>query len=75
MLSVVERLVAGQEVRLLLGVNLARVTQLAKRPDFPPPVAKLAAGSIWTYREINEWARSLGREWHADALDTPNRAP
>ena len=29
--------------------------------DFPKPVAELAAGRIWTRKEIEEWARRTGR--------------
>ncbi len=64
MLAVVERLVGSQELTRLLGVNRARVYQLASSKDFPPPVATLAMGSIWTYRSVEAWAEARGRAFH-----------
>jgi prophage regulatory protein len=44
-------LMGAQEVAELLGVSRQRVHQLAERPDFPAPVAVLAAGKIWRDEE------------------------
>jgi predicted DNA-binding transcriptional regulator AlpA len=40
-----------------------RVDQLTNRPDFPAPVADLAAGKIWPAGEVEEWiSERLARE-------------
>ena len=49
------RLVGAHEIRDLLGVSRQRVYQLAGRPDFPKPVAKLAQGKIWALGDIEAW--------------------
>lgn len=56
-------LVGVAEVATMLGVSRARVGQLAKRADFPGPVARLAAGPVWDTSSIVEWARATGRDW------------
>lgn len=59
------------EVSKELGVTKQRVAQLRYRPDFPDPVAELAAGPIWTQaslsRFIEQWDRSPGRPRKASA--------
>ncbi len=46
----------------MLGLTTQRVDQLARRdPDFPAPVAELAAGRIWSRADIVTWARNAGR--------------
>jgi len=52
------------EVAELLGVTNQRVDQLARRPDFPKPVAVLAAGRIWNRAHVESWARRTGRLSH-----------
>ena len=49
-------LVGPKEVADLLGVSRQRVTQLARQPGFPKPVAVLKAGKIWDADEIRAWA-------------------
>jgi len=50
------------EVCALLGVSKQRVDQLVRtHPDFPRPVAELAAGRIWLRADILKWARDTGR--------------
>lgn len=49
-------LMGAQEVAELLGVSRQRVHQLAERPDFPRPVATLAAGKIWRGEDVRAWA-------------------
>ena len=54
-------LVGTAEIAALLGVTPQRVHQLSKKPDFPQPVAVLAAGMIWRREDVEEWARHTGR--------------
>ena len=49
------RLVGAHEIRAMLGVSRQRVYQLAGKPDFPKPVAKLAQGKIWDLDDIEAW--------------------
>jgi predicted DNA-binding transcriptional regulator AlpA len=50
------RLVGAHEIRVLLGgISRQRVYQLTNRPDFPTPVADLAAGKIWLAAEVKAW--------------------
>jgi prophage regulatory protein len=50
-------LVGAHEIRDLLGVSRQRVYQLAARPDFPAPVAKLAQGNIWALEDVEAWIK------------------
>lgn len=54
-------LVGVAEVAALLGVTRTRIGQLSKTPDFPTPVARLAAGPVWRREDIELWARETGR--------------
>ena len=54
-------LVGTAEVAAMLGVSPQQVHRLAKRQDFPAPVAELHAGRIWVNADIDAWARE-----HAD---------
>lgn len=53
------------EIARMLGVSRQRVSELRARPDFPDPVAELAAGPVWKethlLRFIEEWPRKPGR--------------
>ncbi|MFC7532215.1 helix-turn-helix transcriptional regulator [Actinoplanes sp. GCM10030250] len=49
------RLVGAHEIRDMLGVSRQRAYQLAGRPDFPKPIAKLAQGKIWNLGDIEAW--------------------
>lgn len=53
--------VAGvAEVQQILDVgSRQQVHQLAQRPDFPEPVARLVSGRIWLRRDIEDF----GRRW------------
>ena len=48
-------LVGAHEIRDLLGVSRQRVYQLAKRSDFPEPVAELAQGKVWAPADLEAW--------------------
>lgn len=54
-------LVGTAEVADLLGVTPQHVHRLAKRADFPKPVAELQAGRIWLKADVQTWSRE-----HAD---------
>lgn len=62
---IVPALLGVAEVSKELGVTKQRIAQLRDRPDFPDPVAELAAGPVWTQaslsRFIEQWDRSPGR--------------
>ena len=45
----------------MLGVSRQRVYQLIDTyDDFPPPVATLAVGRIWSRSAVEEWNRRHG---------------
>lgn len=48
-------LVGIAEIGELLGVSRQRVTQLAKRDDFPAPIARLRMGPVWTLKAVRGW--------------------
>lgn len=58
-------LVGVSEIAELLDVTRQRASALAKRPDFPSPIASLASGPVWTRPSLNrfvdEWPRKEGR--------------
>jgi predicted DNA-binding transcriptional regulator AlpA len=54
-------LVGLTEIAEMLGVSRQRVDQLARAPDFPPPMGQLRAGSIWERDDVVAWARRTGR--------------
>ena len=52
-----EDLVGVAEAAELLGVSRQQVHRLARRPDFPAPVAQLKAGKIWRREDVEQWAQ------------------
>jgi prophage regulatory protein len=42
----------------LFGVSKRTARKYADRPDFPQPVAALAAGRVWKRRDVEAWGRS-----------------
>ena len=47
---------------LLASKRTVYVHVLRRRhPYFPPPVAKLSAGLVWDWEEVEKWARATGR--------------
>lgn len=58
-------LVGVTEVTQLLGVSKQRLAVLRQRPEFPAPVATLAAGPIWRADDLSTfadgWRRQPGR--------------
>lgn len=43
------------EIADLLGVSRQRAHKITQRDDFPAPVAKLAAGTIWKRGDVERW--------------------
>ena len=54
-------LVGTAEIAEMLGLSRQRVHQLTSKPDFPQPLAVLAAGVIWRREDVEEWGRRTGR--------------
>lgn len=50
-------LAGAAEVAAMLGVTRQQVHRLARRKDFPKPVAVLEAGRIWRCADIEKWLR------------------
>jgi prophage regulatory protein len=46
----------------MLGVSRQRVQQLVSRDGFPVPEAVLEMGKVWKRSDVEEWARSRGRQ-------------
>lgn len=43
------------EIADLLGVSRQRAHKITQRTDFPKPVARLAAGTIWKAVDVKRW--------------------
>jgi hypothetical protein len=54
-------LLGGAEVAARLGVSTARARELSGRPDFPAPVAELAAGKVWRAEDVDAYATARDR--------------
>jgi hypothetical protein len=58
-------LVGIAELAELVGVRRQRASVLARRSDFPKPLAELASGPVWDLRMVERfvrgWARKPGR--------------
>jgi hypothetical protein len=61
----IPELIALAEAARLLGVSRQRARQLALRPDFPAPVARLATGPVYLLEGVElfqaGWIRKPGR--------------
>jgi len=59
-------LVGVDEVARMLDVSKQRASQLAKKPEFPKPVVRLASGPVWKKVAVARfavyWARRPGRK-------------
>jgi predicted DNA-binding transcriptional regulator AlpA len=49
------------EAAEVLAVSTQRVHELAKRDDFPTPLAVLAGGRVWRRSEIERWSKRYPR--------------
>jgi hypothetical protein len=56
-------LVGTQEIadRLGLGHRQSVLSWVRRHPDFPEPFAQLGAVRIWSWTDVEEWARRTGR--------------
>jgi hypothetical protein len=63
-------LVGAAEAAVMLGVSRQRVGQLAERPDFPAPIARLSAGPVWTRSSIE----AFGQSWTRKITGPPRKA-
>ena len=46
----------------MLEVSRQRVHELAGRPDFPEPLARLAAGAVWDRAQVAQWEKTWDRK-------------
>lgn len=55
-------LVGAAEIAARLGILRQSVHQLRRRHDsFPKPVAELEMGLVWSWPDVEAWARANGR--------------
>jgi len=70
--SNVADLVGVAELAKILKVSKQRVSELARIPDFPKPIANLASGPVWKKtaiaRHIGSWLRRPGRPKRTTAV-------
>ena len=65
------RIVAGAELQQLLApLTRARIVQLSRAADFPPPLATLTMGYLWELNDVIAWADRKGRTLDLNALPT-----
>jgi predicted DNA-binding transcriptional regulator AlpA len=59
----VDDLVGAQEIASRLGVKRPQVVHDWRRrhDDFPKPVAQLQSALIWSWPDVERWARKTGR--------------
>jgi len=59
----VNDLVGAAEIAERLGLAHPQSVHTLRRrhPDFPPPLAKLAQALVWSWRDVERWARATGR--------------
>lgn len=55
-------LVGAKEIADLLGITRQRVNKIAEtHSDFPRAVGRVAAGRVWSRKDVVDWARNTGR--------------
>lgn len=54
-------LVGIHEIAEALGVSRQRADVLARREDFPKPVAVLQMGRVWRVSDFEKWRAKHGR--------------
>ena len=62
MIVAMHHLVGAAEIGRMLGVSRQRVQQLVSGGGFPEPEAVLEMGKVWKRSDVEEWARSRGRQ-------------
>lgn len=58
-----DQLVGTAEIAERLDVRRASLVHawIARYPEFPQPVARLSAGLVWAWPDVEAWARKTGR--------------
>jgi hypothetical protein len=49
------------EIGEMLGVSRQRANTLARRPDFPEPLARTKAGRVWKREDVVKWEEGWDR--------------
>lgn len=58
----VSDLVGVAEIAQRIGVEVGTVQSWRRRhDDFPEPIARLSAGLVWAWPDVDDWARATGR--------------
>lgn len=59
----VEHLVGAAEIADRLGLAHVQTVHTLRRrhPDFPEPVATLRQAMVWSWPDVERWARATGR--------------
>ena len=59
----VDQLVGASEIAKRLGLSSAQAVHnwRTRHADFPGPVATLDMGLVWSWPDVEEWARRTGR--------------
>ncbi|MCU1483687.1 MAG: hypothetical protein JWN67_433 [Actinomycetia bacterium] len=59
----VDQLVGTAEIAERLGVKHGETVHAWRRryPDFPPPIATLKQAMVWSWPDVERWAKSTGR--------------
>jgi predicted DNA-binding transcriptional regulator AlpA len=63
------------EIGELLNVSRQRAYALAKRADFPPPVATSRAGRTWNLTEVAKWETTWDRDNKGGRPKTTEQPP
>jgi predicted DNA-binding transcriptional regulator AlpA len=68
-------LVSASEIATRLGAKRPGVVHDWRRrhPEFPQPIARLALGFVWSWSDIETWARATDRLYMPPA--SPHRSP
>jgi hypothetical protein len=59
----VDDLVGAQEIADRLDVSRPQVIHVwrSRHPDFPEPVTRLSMGYLWSWPDVERWAKATGR--------------
>jgi predicted DNA-binding transcriptional regulator AlpA len=57
----VSLLMTKTDVAAFLGVSRERVTQLAKRADFPASLGLVGKSLVWLRGDVEQWAKAWDR--------------
>jgi hypothetical protein len=61
------------EIVKYLDLPERTVARYVKRPDFPEPVVRLAAGPVWHRADVDRWAVAHLPDWRGGGPDGRNR--